>query len=301
MRRGATVIVAGFLALAVAGCSAPATEPVEAGITFETVLEAPLGDGVYELGESPGGPWQTPNAYAVTKDSVIILDSVKDRVVEYRDGAIARIVPVDGLREGYSIAVGDDGDWYIYDCGYPSVIRLSPSGRVVAEWPFPEDIKMKGVPRLKQGKNREVVLALGSQCEYGLGRPLSGPYEGLTFPNHPYRYKVKRVDGHTLAICEGDRERWHLHTESWHASALPLGFDRGGRLIVWLLDWVTEREVTLFALGPGRGMTRCVVSMPHFASSPDPAFCVGGDGELYHLGYTKEKAVLQRLHFKASR
>jgi len=109
------------------------------------------------------------------------------------------------------------------------------------------------------------------------------------------------VDGHTLAICEGDRERWHLHTESWHASALPLGFDRGGRLIVWLLDWVTEREVTLFALGPGRGMTRCVVSMPHFASSPDPAFSVGGDGELYHLGYTKEKAVLQRLHFKASR
>jgi len=241
-----------------------------------------------------------PAAYAVTEDAVLILDTLKSRVVEYRDGEITRAVPVPGLIQGRSIAVGADRDWYVYDALGTKVIRLSPSGKVKKEWPLPGYEREMGIIRLKQARDGDVVIWLCG-TEWALGRPFSSRIDGLTYPNHRGRYTVRRWNRRTAVIYEDGRERWRVRGAGGEISPRLLGFDRDGRLIMQAADSALEDEMLVYALYPYGGVIRGFEDISAYDEWPDTALVVGQDGALYRLAFTKEKAVLQRLRFERAR
>jgi len=166
-RRLAAVVGTALITVlsAAGGCSAPAPSRVTlAQVAVETVLSVPLGSDPQALGvDMPeGAEHRIPGAYTVTKDAVLILDTLKCRVAEFRGTKMARAVAVRGLSEGRSLAVDGAGDWYVYDAVGDVVIALSPSGQVKSTCRVSDEIWQRGVPLLRPNGSGEVVLTVGT-------------------------------------------------------------------------------------------------------------------------------------------
>lgn len=277
----------------------PPQEPQPADIVAETVLTAPLGEGPGELGAvfPDGAESRVPGAFVVTRDAVLILDTLKARVLEYRGGRLSRVVSFPEVIEGALLAVDAQGDWYIYDAVGDVVLRASPEGEVKARWPTPDDLQQKCVPWLKQGAAGEVVLALGDAGlgEYGLAKPLAGPTAGLSFPGHTERYAVKILGPRTAAICADGQEKWQLLAPERLSGASLVGFDGHGCLIALGTDFSLDRSLLLYVLHPDGGVLRAILEVRAFEAFPGFLLTVGEDGELYSLGFTRDAGVVQRL------
>lgn len=277
----------------------PDPEPRLADIVAETVLEAPLGEGTDELGAifPENAEDHVPGAFTIGRNAVLILDTVKARVLEYRDGSLARAVPFPEVSEGASLAVDAQGDWYIYDAVADDVLQTSPHGEVKARWPVPERLRHENVLSLKQGASGEVVLALGTAGvgEYGLAEPLAGPTAGLSFPGRTARYTLALVGPRTATVCADGKEKWRLLAPQRLSGASLLGFDGSGCLLAVGADLSVERSLMVFALHPDGGVTRAILDVKGFPAFPDPCLAIGEDGELYFLAFTRDRAVIQRL------
>lgn len=77
----------------------------------------------------------------------------------------------------------------------------------------------------------------------------------------------------------------------------PLGFTADGRLLAEAVDLSLSRRLLVFALAPDGSVTKSVIDMTAFEAYPTPALTVGQDGEFYRLGFTRDRAVLERLTF----
>jgi len=302
MRIMAGTIVAAALLLLVGGCASQAAKqapPIAVReVAFHTVLTAPLGDGPAELGGvfPDNAECRVPASYAVTDDAVLILDTLKRRIVEYRGGALTRVVSVPAVIDGGSIAVGGEGDWYVYDPPTGYVLRLTPRGDVRQRWAVPDELGATAWLSLKLGRGGEVVLAVGlAECR--LGQTLGQPVDGLSFRGSNARYGVRYVDQHTARVCADGRDRWSVSTDGELRGVTPLGFAADGRLIAEAVDLSLSRRLLVFALAPDGSVTKSVIDMAAFEAYPTPALAVGQDGELYRLGFTRDRAVLERLTF----
>jgi len=267
-------------------------------VSTSTILEVPLGTGSEELGvELRGGtPAGLPAACAVAGDQVLVLDTLKRRVVVCRRGVVERTVPIPGISDGRSIAVGRDGDWYLYDAADGRVVRVSPAGRVKREWPVPERVRT-GDPVLRVARGGEVVLAVG-ELEYGLERLSSRPAPGVGFPGRALRYTVRRLGWRTASVCVGGRERWRLATKGELADVTLLGYDRRGCLIASAWEIFPDGRLRLlFALHDDGTVKRNLLPTWNFVQSPRNDLLVGADGRVYILGFTRDRAVVQRLSF----
>lgn len=279
----------------------PPAEPQLADIVAETVLEAPVGEGSGELAAifPENAMDRIPAAFAVTRDAVLILDTLNSRVLEYRGGRPARAVPFPEVIEGTSLAVDRRGDWYIYDPVSGSVLQASPAGEVKGRWVVPERSR-QGLLLLKQGSDGDVVLAVCNAQfgEYGLAEPLAGPTPGLSFPGHTERYTVKGLGSATRVVCVDGEDKWRLAAPNGLSGASLVGFDGRGCLIAEGAEFSRERSALIFALHPGGGVTWGILDVSAFRSVPEHCHVVGEDGQLYFLAFTEEKGVVQRLSLK---
>jgi len=225
MRRLAPIVVTALIMVLSAGggCSVPVQSPVvTAEVAVETVLEVALGSDPQALGvDMPeGAEHRIPAAYAVTKDAVLILDTLKCRVAEYRGARLAIAVAVPGLTEGQSLAVDSAGDWYVLDAVGDAVIHLDSSGRVKSTCRVPSNIRQRGAPLVRPNGSGEVVLSLNMD------------------------------------------------------------------------------EYRRFALEPDGRAIRAWLDMAGFEDYSEMPVVLGGDGELYRLGFNREGGVLQRLQLQ---
>lgn len=246
----------------------PPQEPQDADIVAETVLRAPLGEGPGELGAifPEGAMERVPGAFVVTRDAVLILDTLKARGLEYRSCWLARAVAFPDVIEGASLAVDAQGDWYVFDAVGDVILRATPAGEVRARWPVPEDVAQEGV-LLKQGAAGKVVLATG-RGEYGLAEPLAGPTAGLSFPGRSPRYTVKTLNTLAAAVCADGEEKWRLPAPQRLSGASLVGFDARGCLIALGVDFSLERSLLVFALHPDGGVIVAISGGQGLRSSP---------------------------------
>jgi hypothetical protein len=267
----------------------------------ETVLSVPLGSDPQALGvDMPeGAEHRIPGAYTVTKDAVLILDTLKCRVAEFRGTRMARAVAVRGLSEGRSLAVDGAGDWYVYDAVGDVVIALSPSGQVKSTCRVSDEIWQRGVPLLRPNGSGEVVLTVGTD-EYRLSGGLSAPSAGLTFPGVRGRHTMEYPDQRTISVRIDGRERWRIACENELFGMTLLGYDRQGRLLAIACDPSLTRRLVVFALETGGRVIQAYLDMAGFEDYSEMPLLLGADGELYRLGFNREEAVLQRLQFQVS-
>jgi len=293
------VAALGLMLSLMGGCATEiVAEPVPVELRLETVLEAPLGEGPGELGARfvPEAEPQVPVAFAVTGKAVLILDTIKDRIVEYREGRLSRTVPVPDLIEGRSLAVDREGDWYVYDPVGNVVIRLSAAGSSIEKRPVPDPTLLIGVPFLKQDADDRVILAVSGD-EYDLRRPPTAT-PGLSFPGVRGRHTVDYADRHTAFVCIDGRRKWQVRADGELVGVTPLGYNGRGNLVVQAHDLSLNRQGILYVMTPAGRVLKAVLDCTAFETCPAWPLVIGGDGELYRLGFTRNKALLQRIKFE---